>query len=59
MVAQAGATAPINVFTMDKQADINLTAIVETWLVPDHRAPFPEGMSKSHVPQVWCTTCCH
>jgi hypothetical protein len=59
MVAQPGVTAPINVFTMDKHTDINLTAIVETWLVPAHKAPFAEGMSTSLVAQVWCGTCCH
>jgi hypothetical protein len=56
MVMQAGATAPIKIFTMDKHTDINLTAIIGTWLVPDHKARFPESMSTNPVAQVWCAT---
>jgi hypothetical protein len=36
---QAGKMVPVNIFAMGEQADVNLTAVVEAWLVPDHVAP--------------------
>jgi hypothetical protein len=52
----AATTAPIHTIPISKQADVNITAVIETWLVPERKAPFEEGMTTNPVAQVCSVT---